>query len=285
MKAWCQAAYSLDLLEHDAETGYKLTPYMDSLLADDKDPYCFAGVGRYYVEASKDYHHLPTLFKTGGIVVMNQRGIGLVEASSEFSKPVSYLTISEIIPKVSGLEEKLREGAKVLDLGCGSGILMISLAEEFQNCSFVGVDADKNSVDFATAEVRKSGLRERIRVECMNAAEISYEDEFDLVCMFYALHEMGDKRSRLKILKNCWKALKESGNIIIVEFPLPATIDSSNDKIRRIIMVDRLLEEVLMGADFLTTMDVYEALSEAGFRVIEKFELLGGYLVALCAEK
>lgn len=110
MKAWCQAAYSLDLLEHDAETGYKLAPYMDSLLADDKDPYCFAGVGRYYSEASKDYHHLPTLFKTGGVVTMHQRGIGLVEASSEYSKPVSSLTIKEIIPKVRGLQEKLKEG-------------------------------------------------------------------------------------------------------------------------------------------------------------------------------
>lgn len=162
---------------------------------------------------------------------------------------------------------------------------MISLAGEFENCSFVEVDADKSSVDFARVEVRKSGLRERIYVEYVDAAEISYEDEFDLVCMFYALHEMGDRRNRLKILRKCWKALKESGNIIVVEFPLPDKIGDSIGKIDRIIVVDRLLEEVLMEADFLTPADVSGALLEAVFRGIEKFELLGGYLVAFCAKK
>jgi len=46
------------------------------------------------------------------------------------------------IPRIPGLKEKLSSGAKVLDVGCGSGLLLITSSTSFPNSQFIGVEID-----------------------------------------------------------------------------------------------------------------------------------------------
>ncbi|CAG8450186.1 12742_t:CDS:2 [Ambispora leptoticha] len=40
----------------------------------------------------------------------------------------------------SPVEEKLRQGARVIDIGCGSGIWILDMAQQYPNSTFVGID-------------------------------------------------------------------------------------------------------------------------------------------------
>ncbi|CAG8574613.1 9906_t:CDS:2 [Ambispora leptoticha] len=40
----------------------------------------------------------------------------------------------------SPVEEKLRQGTRVIDIGCGSGIWILDLAQQYPNSNFVGID-------------------------------------------------------------------------------------------------------------------------------------------------
>ncbi len=54
--------------------------------------------------------------------------------------------LSSFIPSVEGLVERLRKGANMLDIGCGNGIALKLLAEEFPNSKFVGIDIDEDII-------------------------------------------------------------------------------------------------------------------------------------------
>ncbi|CAG8736432.1 8163_t:CDS:2, partial [Ambispora leptoticha] len=43
-------------------------------------------------------------------------------------------------PFNSPVEEKLRQGARVIDIGCGTGIWILDMAQQYPNSKFVGID-------------------------------------------------------------------------------------------------------------------------------------------------
>ena len=73
-------------------------------------------------------------------------------------------------------DEGLVVGARVLDVGCGSGILMIA-AGLFGAAELVGVDPDPIAVEASTANAR----RNRVAVEVRGGSLPSHRGPFDLV--------------------------------------------------------------------------------------------------------
>ena len=94
-----------------------------------------------------------------------------------------------------------RPGERILDLGCGDGVLTQRLAAA--GASVVGVDASPEQV----AAARQLGLDARV----MDGAELEFENEFDAVFSNAALHWM--RRPRL-VIANVWRALKAGGRFV-----------------------------------------------------------------------
>jgi ribosomal protein L11 methyltransferase len=68
---------------------------------------------------------------------------------------------------------------KVLDLGCGTGILAIAAAKLWPATGVLAVDNDEVAVEACQANVKKNGLESRILVEQQQAAEV--KGTFNLV--------------------------------------------------------------------------------------------------------
>ncbi len=95
----------------------------------------------------------------------------------------------------------LRPGERILDLGCGDGVLTQRLAAA--GASVVGVDASPEQV----AAARQLGLDARV----MDGAELEFESEFDAVFSNAALHWMHRPRT---VIANVWRALKVGGRFV-----------------------------------------------------------------------
>src|SRR5580692_7177248 len=88
-----------------------------------------------------------------------------------------------------------RPGERILDLGCGDGVLTAKLAA--MGCHVIGVDSSELQIDAA----RKLGLDVRV----MSGESLDFDREFDAVFSNAALHWMSD---HAKVIAGVRRALK-----------------------------------------------------------------------------
>ena len=76
-----------------------------------------------------------------------------------------------------------RGGARLLDVGTGTGIIALMLAQRYPDAHVVGIDIDEGAVRQATANVLASPFSTRIRLEQTRVQDMdaSYAGCFDAV--------------------------------------------------------------------------------------------------------
>jgi hypothetical protein len=95
------------------------------------------------------------------------------------------------IPALEGVQEKLERGATVADVGYGHGASTIIMAEAFPNSEFFGFDYHQASIERAREAAATAGVADRISFSVASAKDYPGSD-YDLVCVFDCLHDMGD---------------------------------------------------------------------------------------------
>ena len=114
---------------------------------------------------------------------------------------------AHILPLVPGLQESLREGIDVLDVGCGHGRALARLATLYPASRFVGFDLSAEAVAEGNARAAAAGLR-NLRLEVRDVAEIGGSARFDLVTAFDAIH---DQARPDRVLDGIHASLKAGG--------------------------------------------------------------------------
>jgi ubiquinone/menaquinone biosynthesis C-methylase UbiE len=117
------------------------------------------------------------------------------------------------IPALDGVEDKLRAGATVADIGCGLGASTILLAQHYPNSRFAGSDYHDQSIELARKRAADAGVADRVRFEVASAASFSGSG-YDLAASFDCLHDMGDP---LGAARHVRRALKPDGSWLVVE--------------------------------------------------------------------
>ena len=138
----------------------------------------------------------------------------LFEGTERFFRP-GYAAglVSSWIPALEGVEEKLRAGARVADVGCGHGSSTLLLAAAYPACQVVGFDYHAPSIEQARERAADAGLADRVSFEEASAADFPGEG-YDLVSIFDALHDMPDP---LAASRHVRESLAEDGTFLLVE--------------------------------------------------------------------
>lgn len=103
-------------------------------------------------------------------------------------------------------ELKLKGNERILDLGCGDGILTEQLALSVPNGSVLGIDASAGMIETA-----KGIIRDNLTFQQMDINEINFSNEFDIIFSNAALHWVKDHK---RLLKNAYGALKPNGILL-----------------------------------------------------------------------
>ncbi len=117
------------------------------------------------------------------------------------------------IPALEGVQEKLEKGARVADVGCGHGASTVIMAEAFPNSEFFAFDYHGPSIERAREAAREAGVEERISFGVAAAKDFPGND-YDLVCVFDCLHDMGDPVGAARHVR---ETLADDGTWMIVE--------------------------------------------------------------------
>jgi SAM-dependent methyltransferase len=212
---WLNAQFVSGYCEYDPDTGkYHLTEEQAACLADEASPALLVGAMTIAASVFKDEDRIRDAFRTGAGVGWHEHHQDLYEGTERLFKP-GYVAnlVNQWIPALDGVEAKLQRGAAVADLGCGYGASTILLAQAYPNSLVVGFDYHEASVDVARKRAADAGVADRVRFEVASASDYPGTG-YDLVCIFDALHDMGDPVGAARHIR---RSLAEDGTLLVVE--------------------------------------------------------------------
>lgn len=216
LRAWAKTAHAGGLIEYDDATGnLTMAPHMEALLLDDQDFQYQAGLVTNFAVESRLADRVEECFRSGTGIPFTDYGQEMVETIHAFSKAAYELFLpSVLLPALPEMKARLDAGGTILELGCGAGAGLISLARTFPNCTVTGLDPDATSIALARQRIEDAGLGEHVHAEEMRGEDLTSEDAFDFIYTQISLHEMDDARV---VLANARRALKSDGVILITE--------------------------------------------------------------------
>ena len=134
----------------------------------------------------------------------------------------AFLT-STWIPALEGVEQKLRNGARVADVGCGHGASVVVMASAYPESTVHGFDFHPASIETARSRADEAGVSDRTEFSVANAK--GYTGSYDLICFFDCLHDMGDP---VGIARYARDHLEPGGTVLLVE---PMALDGRSTNI------------------------------------------------------
>lgn len=215
IREWLINQASGGYIEYDPnEQTYSLTAEQNAALTNE-DSQFYVGGGFYLIKALINASpRITENFQNGNGMLWGDHDPDLFLGTEKFFRPgYKFHLISEWIPALTGIEEKLKSGAKVADVGCGHGASTILMAEAFPNSNFFGFDMHKESIEMAEKRAQEAGVADRVNFKVADAAAFPNED-FDLICFFDCLHDMGSPE---KVARHAFETLNDEGSVLLVE--------------------------------------------------------------------
>jgi SAM-dependent methyltransferase len=219
VREWLNAQAAAGYVQHEAGK-YSMTPEQAAVFADEGSPTFVAGAYDVVASMFKDEPKITEAFKTGKGVGWHEHSPCLFKGTERFFRP-GYVAnlVTNWLPALTGVTEKLAKGAKVADVGCGHGASTIVMAKAFPKSQFMGFDYHGPSVERARAAAKEAGVS-NCKFE-VAAAKSFPGTGYDLVAFFDCLHDMGDPVGASKHVR---QSLAPDGTWLIVE---PAAADTA----------------------------------------------------------
>lgn len=223
-REWLHALCAAGYCSHDDDfENFHLTAEQQAVFADEDSKALMIGAFDILVGNVHGIDAIKSAFRTGGGVDYGDFHPCVFQGTARFFKP-SYKSnlLEKWMPMIPAATEKLENGGRLCDVGCGKGLSTLLLAGHYPKASFVGIDIHKPSIDEANEEARQAGLSDRL---CYDAADAeSYGGEYDIITFFDCLHDMGDPLGAAKYARS---RLREGGMAILIE-PSAADHPSEN---------------------------------------------------------
>jgi 2-polyprenyl-3-methyl-5-hydroxy-6-metoxy-1,4-benzoquinol methylase len=209
----CQAAGGY--VTYDPASGkFYLTEEQAFAMADENSPAFMPGAFQVALAATKAEDQLTERFKTGEGLGWHEHHHELFVGTERFFRPgYAANLISAWIPALEGVDAKLKNGARVADVGCGLGASTILMAKSYPKSEFVGFDYHDKSIETAKQRAKEAGVGDRIQFEVAKAKDYPGKD-YDFVTFFDCLHDMGDPAGASAHVHS---TLKKDGTWMIVE--------------------------------------------------------------------
>ncbi len=214
-REWLNAQAAGGYVAYDPATKrYTLPPEHALAMTDADSPAFLPGFFQIALGTVHDTQHIVEAARSGAGYGWHQHGTDVHIGCERFFRPSYHANlVASWIPALDGVEEKLRAGAAVADVGCGHGASTILLAKAFPSSTFVGSDYHAESIETARARAAEAGVDDRVRFEVASAQEFGGRG-YDLVTMFDCLHDMGDPVGAARHVR---EAIAGDGTWMIVE--------------------------------------------------------------------
>lgn len=216
LSEWLCTQAAAGYVIYHADTGaFELELEAAIVLATDDSPAFMTGAIEIVRSIFLDGERLAEAFRTDGALSWGEHHDCMYHGYDRFlGHSYDEFLVDSWIAQVDGLADRLAAGGRVLDVGCGTGSALVTMAEAFPDATFVGIDAHAPSVEAARSRAQAHGVADRVRFEVGRSTDCDPGGLFDAVFFFEALHDMGDPDGAIR---HADSLLVDGGVIIAVE--------------------------------------------------------------------
>lgn len=150
-----------------------------------------------------------------------------------------------------------RGNERVLDVGCGHGLMLIAAAKRLTTGKAIGVDIWQkedqagNSAAATRANVETEGVADRVELKDGDARRLPFDKEtFDVVVSSWALHNIYDRAERDTALREVARVLKPGGRALIIDI-------SHTDEYARVLRESGISDVARRGPSFIFVIPTY----------------------------
>ena len=214
VREWLGAMVTAGIFAYDLDTARYELPAAHAM--------CLAGSGAFNLAPMAQINtllatHLADVavaFRRGGGVPYSDFRPEFTDVMDAASRGLyDGLLVDSWLPVVPGLTSRLRDGARLADVGCGTGHAVVLLAKAFPDSEFVGYDLAVDAIEHGRAEAADEGLM-NARFEVQDAATLEVNERFDVIMSIDAIHDQVDPTATLRRI---YDALHPGGTYVMVE--------------------------------------------------------------------
>ena len=216
-REWLKAMVSSGYVEHHAvDDRYSMTPEQQSVLAEEGSAAFAAGAFQFALPSLLMTPRLMECFSNGGGIPYSELSPDIVEAIDRMHRPwFDHLLTEHWLPSVPQLDDRLRSGIDVLDVGCGLGRASVAIGRAHPASRVVGIDPHADSI------VRAASLGTEAQVSNVRFRETTLEDvgaaeRFELILAIDCIHDMPDP---VGALRQIGRLLSEDNGILFWSEP------------------------------------------------------------------
>jgi len=118
----------------------------------------------------------------------------------------------------------LQGNERVLDVGCGHGLMLITAARRLRNGKAIGIDLWQsqdqagNNPEATLRNARLEGVADRVELKTGDARQLPFEDRsFDAVVSSWAPHNIYEQTGREKAVQEIARVLKPGGRALVLD--------------------------------------------------------------------
>lgn len=214
IREWLDGQVAGGLVGYEPSSdAYELSTEAAMALADDASPAFVARGMNAFASLFMDIDKIKGAYEGDGSLSWGDHHPCLFSGTEWFFRTGYRASLAtEWIPALDGVDDKLRKGAKVADVGCGHGASVVVMAEAYPQSKFWGFDFHAPSIKTSKARASEAGVSKQTSFKVASAKD--YEGQFDLICFFDCLHDMGDPAG---IARHAREHLEDDGTVLLVE--------------------------------------------------------------------
>jgi SAM-dependent methyltransferase len=278
VREWLGAMTTGKIVEHEPDAGrYRLPAEHAAWLTRAASPDNLAVTAQWIPTLSTVEDDIVECFHEGGGVPYERYERFHEVMADESNQTVLSVLFSHILPLVPGMTERLEEGARLLDLGCGRGRALLLLADRFPRSRFLGYDLSKDAIAHAAAQAAERGLDNVEFVQRdLSTFDVDAEPEaFAYVATFDAVH---DQARPLAMLRGIRRSLTPDGVYLMQDIQGSSYVHENIDHpggpfLYMISCMHCMTVSLAQGGDGLGAMwgeqKARELLAEAGFSSVD----------------
>lgn len=232
---------------------YELSPEQAAVLADEDSPVYIPNAWNVPASMWFDEDKALEAFRTGkGVAWGDHHGRLYCGVAGFYRNAYRGSLLTEWLPALDGIVEKLEAGITVADVGCGYGRSTVLMAESFPKSQFHGFDTHAASIDEARRNAAEAGLVTRVQFNSARAENYP-GNRYGLICFFDCLHDLGDP---VAAARHAAETLAPDGTVMLVE-------PFANDRVE-----DNISPVARLYYAASTTLCCAHALSDGGHLVL-----------------